>query len=390
MKILNHIIKILFIAASMTMWCCYNASDNELAHHHHDGHESTEHHDDEDDSEHHHGDFEIVLHHEQAEKYGVVVDTVSHQPFQSIVKATGQILSSASNQAVISAKSAGIIHFSKGLVEGKKIGQGASVGYVSARGISGGDLNEANRIAYEAAKRELDRITPLHKEGIVSTKDYNEVKRAYDQAAAAFTGSKAGSSATSPISGVITKLLVNEGEYVEVGQQIAVISKNTQLTLRVDLSERYSSFVPLIKTANVKATSSNEVYSLSEMNGRLVTNAVNNSEGGYVPVYFTFDNNGQFPSGAYVEVFLLGEDSSSVISLPKDAIVEQQGKYYVYVRHDEDCYEKRLVEIGMDNGKDVEIIRGLNDGEPVVVHGAIIIHLAESSGTIPEGHSHNH
>ena len=135
---------------------------------------------------------------------------------------------------------------------------------------------------------------------------------------------------------------------------------------------------------------SNEVYSLSEMNGRLVTNAVNNSEGGYVPVYFTFDNNGQFPSGAYVEVFLLGEDSSSVISLPKDAIVEQQGKYYVYVRHDKDCYEKRLVEIGMDNGKDVEIIRGLNDGEPVVVHGAIIIHLAESSGTIPEGHSHNH
>ena len=120
MKNLNHIIKILFIAASMTMWCCNNASDNELAHHHHDGHESTEHHDDEDDSEHHHGDFEIVLPHEQAEKYGVVVDTVSHLPFQSIVKATGQILSSAGNQAVISAKSAGIIHFSKGLVEGKK------------------------------------------------------------------------------------------------------------------------------------------------------------------------------------------------------------------------------------------------------------------------------
>lgn len=395
MSKLYYIFRIFLVMSISAMWSCNQGGSDELAHHHH--HESVEHdhyhEDDHDqDGEHHHDhdDFEIVLEHEKAEKFGVKTSKVVAEPFQQVIRATGQITSAAIGQGVVSAKSAGIIHLTKGLVEGKKVAQGAAIGYVSAKGISGGDANEAARVAYEAAKRELDRITPLHNDGIVSTKEYNEAKRIYDQANAAYTGSRAGSSATAPISGVVTKLLVNEGEYVDVGQQIAIVSKNTQLTLRVDLPEKYSQFVPQIKTANIRANSSDTVYSLSEMNGKCVSSTANTSEGGYIPVYFTFDNNGNLPSGSFVEVYLIGNDSANSIALPKDAIVEQQGKYYVYVQHEEDCYEKRQVTLGMDNGQKIEITNGLKEGETVVSGGAIVVHLAESSGAVPEGHTHNH
>ena len=73
-----------------------------------------------------------------------------------------------------------------------------------------------------------------------------------------------------------------------------------------------------------------------------------------------------------------------------DAITEQQGKHYVYVKLDEECYEKRLVTIGNSNGDEIEILSGLTRKDEVVTKGAIIVKLAESSGAVPEGHSHNH
>ena len=394
---IKYLFRIIIAASVVALWsCAHSAEDDGLGHHHHE-HEHAEHehdgHDHEDEHDHeeeaHAGDV-IHLEPEQAKKFGVECDTVSLKPFANVVKVTGQILPSASGQGVISSKSAGIIHLTKGVVEGKNIAQGSSIGYISAKGISGGDANVAARVALESAKRELDRVTPLHNDGIVSTKEYNEVKRIYEQAAAAYSGSKAGSSATSPISGVITRLLVKEGEYVELGQQLAIVSKSSSLTLRADVPEKYAYFVPLIKSANIRPSSSDAILSLSEMNGLLVSTSAGVSQGGYIPVHFSFNNNGQVAAGSFVEVYLLGEDSSSVISLPKDAISEQQGKFYAYVRLDEDCYEKRLVGIGMDNGKEVEIKSGLNVGETVVSHGGVILHLAESSGAVPEGHSHNH
>jgi len=107
-------------------------------------------------------------------------------------------------------------------------------------------------------------------------------------------------------------------------------------------------------------------------------------------VYFSFDNNGLVVPGAYAEIFLIGSVRQNAIIVPIDAIIEQQGKYYVYVRLDDECYEKRLVSVGMSNGREIEILSGLNIDENVVVHGAIIVKLAESSGAVPEGHSHNH
>lgn len=379
------LLRIYIAVGVITMFgCAHSAESDGLGHHHH--HDGDEH-------EHEHTEHsEGVIHLEpnQAKKFGVARDTISPRPFQRVVKVTGQVLPSSSGQGIISAKSAGIIHLSKGTVEGKNISQGTSIGYISAKGISGGDANEASRVAYESAKRELDRITPLHNDGIVSTKEYNEVKRNYDQASAAFSGSKAGSSATSPISGVITSLLVKEGEYVELGQQLAVVSKSSLLTLRADVPEKYANFVPMIKNANIRLWSSSEVISLTDLNGRIVSPSGGISQGGYIPVHFTFNNNGTIAAGTFVEVFLLGDELSEVISLPKDALTEQQGVFYAFVCLDEDCYEKRVVTTGMDNGMEIEITSGLNAGEVVVSHGGIILHLAESSGAVPEGHTHNH
>lgn len=379
--------------------CSHSAKEDGLGHDHsHHSQEKSIHHEEDghnhehEHSKHEDGANEIVLEPSVAERFGVVCKKIVPQPFSEIVKVSGQISPAPGDQFVATAKSAGLVSLSFGIAEGKQVAAGASIASISAQNIAGGDANATAKVAVDAAKRELDRITPLHAEGIVSTKDYNAAKQAYEVALSAYSGSASGSTTATPISGVITQILAQHGEFVEVGQPIAVISKNTRLTLCADLPEKYYNFLPTIVTANFRMAYSDSIIQLKDVNGKIVTNSTITSpiKSGYIPVYFSFDNNGLVVPGAYAEIFLIGSVRQNAIIVPIDAIIEQQGKYYVYVRLDDECYEKRLVSVGMSNGREIEILSGLNIDENVVVHGAIIVKLAESSGAVPEGHSHNH
>lgn len=374
MKIINLIF---FIWVILCVSCSPTAQEDGLGHHHDHNHSIV-------------NNDEIILSAHDAQRFGVYSQMVKPQNFSEIIKVSGQIISAPEDQSIVVASSSGILTYNKGIVEGKKVLSGNSIATISARGISGGDANEVARIAYEAAKLEYERVAPLHKDGIISTKDYNVIKQSYEQAKAAYTGYSSGSSAVVVSSGVITKLLVNQGEHVATGQPIAIISGNTRLTLRADMPEKYYKFFPTISSANIRPTYSENVISLSDLNGKLVSSSLASSQIGYIPIYFTFDNDGSVVPGTFVDVYLIGSQRNDVIVLPKGAIIEQQGKYYVYVKLDDECYEKRLITLGNSDGKNYEIKSGLTRRDEVVSYGAIIVKLAEASGTIPAGHNHSH
>ncbi len=380
MKVISHAL-ILWAAIIIFTGCAKSAKEDGLGHNHDHGHNHASGSSD-----------EIILKPEDAKKFGVYSQMVKPKQFNEVIKVSGQIVPTPGTQHIVSAPSSGIVTFALGITEGKKVQTGTLIANISSKGISGGDPNEAARIMLEAAKQELDRVTPLHADGIVSTKDFNAIKQAYNQAQAAYSGSKSGSRAIATTGGVITQLYIKQGEYVNAGQAVAAVSSNDELTLRADLPEKYYNFLSSVSTANFRTSYSDSIISLADVNGRLITQAQTTTTGqtGYIPVYFSFDNNGSAISGTFAEIYLIGAPRQNVFALPMDAITEQQGKYYVYVKLDDECYEKRLVTLGSSNGKEIEIKSGLTRKDEVVSRGAIIIKLAESSGAIPEGHSHNH
>lgn len=381
MKKLWHSIAICSTLLIYISSCTPSAKDDGLGHNHdHGSHGGGNH------------GGEIVLSTEQAQKFGVYSQMVKPRDFNNIIKVSGQIESAPTEQSIVAATAPGIVKYTPGIVEGKIVSKGVIIARISSKSIAGGDPNESARIAVDATKRELDRLTPLHEDGIVSTKEYNAAKQVYEEACAAYSGTPTGGAAKASTSGAITQLLVKEGEYVATGQPIAVISGTTRLTLRADLPEKYYNQLATVTTASFKPSYSNEVIQLSEVNGKLVSvpTTATAQQTGYIPIHFSFDNNGSAIPGAFVEVYLIGNTKPNAIVLPVDAISEQQGKYYVYIKLDDECYEKRLVTIGSSNGTEVEILSGLSRKDEVVTKGAIIVKLAESSGAVPEGHSHNH
>ncbi len=377
---------------------------NELAHHHHDhseeenhdhAHDATHVHEENEQQEKSHGQEsanEISLPHDRAEKLGVKSSEITPDEFFETIAVGGELTSAPSSQSTVTARSAGIVTLSGAATPGAHVSKGQTIATISGKGMAGGDANETAQVALSAAKRELDRLTPLHADGIVSTRDYNAAKQAYETAKAA-TGnaSSAGSAAVAPTSGTLTSLLVNEGQFVDAGTPIAVIAGSNTLTLRGNLPERNVRFLPTITGAKFRTSYSDEIFDVTDFNGHRssdVSTAV--ATQGYIPVYFTLTNNGKLSAGSYCEVYLTGGKRENVIAVPVTSLSEQQGKYFVYIRLDEDCYEKRPVTLGASSGDKVEIISGIKPGENVVTEGTTFVRLAESSGIVPEGHSHSH
>ncbi len=364
------------IAAAFLLGSCGHSADQDgLGHHHDHGHEAGE------------MKTEISLCPETASRFGVVTETIQPRPFSPALKVSGEITSSSSSQGTASARSTGIVTLSRGIELGATVRQGQSIASISGKGMAGGDTNAQAKAAMDAARRELDRLEPLYKEGIVSARDYNAAVAAYDQARASYSGSASGSAVSAPVSGVITDLLVKTGQVVNAGDPIAVITQgNGPLTLRADVPARHRSVLANITGANVVEPQSGVTITA----GRMLSNAASTpSQGGYIQVHFTFNGQGHIPSGTFVDVYLLGS-SNDALTVPLTAITEQNGEYYIYRQLDEDCYEKLLVTLGQSDGERVEIASGLEPGMTIVVKGATVIKLAESSAAVPEGHSHNH
>ncbi len=361
--------------------------------HSHDGHNHEGHNHDHGDvhgeDEHEHG---ITINPEEAKAFGVQTTTVEPMTFHGVRKVAGEIVAPNNAQHVIVAKSSGILNFSRSINPGQSLRSGEQIATISAKGVAGGDSNESAGVAVEAAKRELDRITPLFKDGIVSEKEYNAAKSAYDQALAGYSGSKSGSAVVSPAAGVIINLYVKSGEYVEAGQAVAAVSSTKRLMLKADLPERYMNEAGKYTSANIKAPYSDKVVSLSALNGRRTSEG---SEAyatvpGYIPVYFSFDNDGSLLPGSLCEAYLITSSNSQAIAVPEEAIAEQMGQHFVYVKIDDEGYEKVPVVLGATDGKMREIVSGLTPGRDVVTAGVTFVKLAEAKNAVPQGHSHNH
>ncbi|MCM1222372.1 MAG: efflux RND transporter periplasmic adaptor subunit [Lachnospiraceae bacterium] len=301
------------------------------------------------------------------------------------------MIDSPTTTAVVTAPTSGVLKFTGGMHQGSKAAAGQTIATISADKMMGGDANAAAKANLDAAKKELDRVTPLHADGIVSTKDYNAAMQAYEVAKAAYSSAAASGKATAPRSGVITALQAQEGQYVNAGDAIATISSSATLTLRAELPEKNYGMLAQLTSANIQAPYSEEWIPLSRLGAKRITAPTTAaSQRGYVPVYFDFNNDGSIIPGSFVKVNLLGEAREGVITVPITAVSEQQGAYFVYERLDEDCYRKIPIKTGASDGIKIEVTEGLSGGENIVTEGMIAVRLAESSAVAPEGHSHGH
>ena len=316
-------------------------------------------------------------------------------PFQQVIKTSGQVLAAQGDESVAVATVAGVVSFRGKVTEGMSVGNGTPLVTISSNNIADGDPVQRARIAYEVSKKEYERMKALVKNKIVSDKEFAQAEQNYENARISYEAlsknhSAIGQNITAPIAGYVKSILVKEGDYVTIGQPLVSVTQNRRLFLRAEVSEKYYPYLRTISSANFQTPYNNKVYELQALNGKLLSfgkTAGDNSF--YVPVTFEFDNKGEVIPGSFVEVFLLSSPMENVISLPRTALTEEQGSYFVYLQLDEEGYKKQEVTVGADNGKNVQILSGVKAGDRVVTEGAYQVRLASANNAIP-AHSHEH
>ncbi|MGM9788220.1 MAG: efflux RND transporter periplasmic adaptor subunit [Candidatus Cryptobacteroides sp.] len=356
---------------------------------HEDSHQESE--------EGHQHEGEIHFSQEQAQACDLKTEIVRKEVFNAAIPAFGELQSLPGKEWSVVATSSGIISFSGNsiLTEGQAVKKGAVLFSISAEGMPEGDPSRKAQLEYESARKEYERAEKLIADKIISEQEFENVRLRYELAKSAYSAAssntlKAGVDILSPSDGYIVQLYVKQGEYVTVGQPLLRIAKNDRLALKAEVSQRYYGELPSILDAHIKLISEDSYHSLKDLNASLISiGGASYRTNPYISVYFEFENSLNYPSGAYVELYLLCPSDERVINIPLSSLIEDQGKYYVFIREHEDMYRKQKVTLGRRDGFRTEILSGLKEGEEVVVNGAYSLRAASATAVIP-GHSHNH
>jgi len=344
----------------------------------------------------HSHDGRIELSPERQEQLGIRVDTVRVGAFSEVIRTSGQLVSAPGDEMTVVAGSDGVVSLGA-LSEGSPVGKGGRIAVLSTKNIGTGDKLAKAEISLETARKEYERDLQLREDNIVSESHLDQSRLAYEHARAEYEALAAGGTAAggivvaSPLSGYVRRLYVRNGDYVEAGTPVATVGANRRLRLKADVPERYFDRIAGIRDATFALAYGGRSYSVSGLGGRIVSYGRASEGDFYLPIIFEFDNSESLVAGSYVDVYLRASDTGECISVPLEAVVEDQGVHYVFVREadDDDCFEKREVELGQSDGSRVPVLKGLRPGEAVVVSGAVHVKLAGVT-SVPAGHTHSH
>ena len=157
----------------------------------------------------------------------------------------------------------------------------------------------------------------------------------------------------SPGSGYVTTLNYRNGDYVQDGEQLAIISDRNSFVFLLDLPYELKPFLTGNKNIQLKLPDG------TQLNGYVASlmptvDPVSQTQGIVIKV----NGNQQIPEGLIAKVVLVKKSKTNAVSLPKEAVLtdEVQGEFWVMKLIDSVTAVKVAVKKGLENGSTVEIL----------------------------------
>lgn len=327
----------------------------------------------EENEEHHHEATEEGVHinEMQFSAMDMVVDSVQQRSLSGIVEANGQLEVPPQNEAVVTTILGANIASIK-VIEGDAVKKGQVLAYIAHPNLTSvqSDYLEAhNNLLY--LEQDQQRLKKLYNAGVESGKSYQKITSEYRSASASVKSYESqlrqlGISpsriqngnfydmipVTSPIDGVITKVQIKTGQYVQPERELFEIVNTEHIHAdlmvfekdvhKVESGQRVRFTVQTLPDTELYATIYSVGKKFEENPKALHIHAdIENKTGKLIPGLYI---NGEIITG-----------TEQVRALPSEAITRENGKFYAFIAQQEENKEWsfRPVEVipGMENEK---------------------------------------
>ena len=358
---------------------------------------------------------------------------VEEQTVARQIEATGRVIPAANSQAIVAPPVGGILSGRNLPRVGQRVARGQALAVVQQTATSAeqaqvraaaatlslenarleadrrtalGEL-EAARVRLDLATKEAARAQRLYERKAFSERqlqaaeaDLKAAKAAYDAAAKrvealsslptvasrSVGSANASYTVSAPLSGYVTKVNKSLGEQVQPGEAILEISNLDTVWVEAPIFERDLSRL----AGNVSATFTTPAYPNQEFQGVVLDiGAVIDEQTRASKVTFQLPNAGRaLRLGMQANVRLDAGEQVTAMLIPKEAVLEHEGKKIVYVLLSGEEFERREVTVGDEMGNRVAVLSGLKKGERVVTQGALQLKLQELQPADAGAHTH--
>lgn len=335
---------------------------------------------------------------EQAWKIDFQTAPAIQSDIYDVIHTSGAWKVSPSDYKTLLATTKGAVTFQTGnITEGTRVKKGQVLMTVSSAGLTSSNLSADIQKAhanYEQAKSEYDRKKKLYESKIVPKAEFEQVEQKYRIAESTYQTLSAGYSSEGkqvivPFDGYLKSLSVNNGQFVEEGAALVIITSHQSSLLEVQVSPSYAT--QLKNISNVWYQPRAGYWSNLVKTGGTIRSVGKEVESNkpLLSVFAQISDVVEMPEGSFTEVQLAIGKPVKAIVIPESALLEDYGNYSVIVELSGESFERREVNIGRRNGNEVEVKSGITVGEMVVTRGAYQVKMASMSGAVP-AHGHEH
>ena len=184
----------------------------------------------------------------------------------------------------------------------------------------------------------------------------------------------------SPLAGTVVERTVTPGQSVggESGQVLFTVADLNKLQVVADVYERDLALVKVgeVGYVTVEAYPGEHFPAVIATIGDVVDPSTRTIK---VRAWVTNEEQRLKPE-MFARLHLQVGESTPLLAVPKEAVLEADGKHYVYVVEAEGRYTKRLVTVSATSNDLVRIVEGLKPGERIVTKGAVLIKGQEVKG----------
>jgi RND family efflux transporter MFP subunit len=221
--------------------------------------------------------------------------------------------------------------------------------------------------AFLNAQKNYERMQNLLKAGAVSQQSFDASQTQYEVSKANFDAARSTVELTSPISGIITSVNVNIGDLANPQMPLATVANIGRMKAKFNVGE--------IDVPSFFVGQPAEIY--SEMNPDLIQtgkvfqiskSANIQSRTFEMQTMFSNTKDRWFKPGMFCRVRVNMSSKKNILTIPYSSVYKENNTDGVYVINDSKALYKPIT-TGMTDGKFIEVISGLKEGDVVVTLG---------------------